>query len=146
MESVVPMKPLLSLLSTLQVADHTTVSGNEIWTLHGSDPLAFPTGDPAHSLAVTFRGRGLDVNLGGLGPGPVTVNFLWYKQMRVSADGVPIACRADEWGRIQAELPGKAHLLAIRFDPGWLKGLLNAALLILLGALLSILLIRRQAR
>jgi hypothetical protein len=70
-------------------------------------------------------------------PGPVTVNFLWYRQMHATADGRPVPCHPDQWGRIQVDLPQAARTLAIRFDPGWLKGLLNGGLLALLGLLLT---------
>ena len=137
MEGIVPLRPVLSYLPKLEVASHTIAPPDEIWTLKGADPLAFPTGDPGRSLPISFPGRGINVVLQGVGPGPVTVNFLWYRQMRATADGQPVACHPDQWGRIQVELAKPALNLAIRFDPGWLKGLLNGGLLALLGLLLT---------
>ena len=142
MEGISALRPVLSYLPKLEVASHTIAAPDEIWTLKGADPLAFPTGDPSRSLPIRFPGRGIDVTLHGLGPGPVTVNFLWYRQMRATADGQAVLCHPDRWGRIQVELPRSAQRLAIRFNPGWLKGLLNGGLLAVLGLLFTVGLIR----
>ncbi len=137
MEGISALRPVLLYLPRLDVASHTVASPDDVWTLKGADPLAFPTGDPGHSLPIRFPSRGINVALNGMGPGPVTVNFLWYRQMHATADGQAVPCHPDQWGRIQVELSKPARNLAIRFDPGWLKGLLNGGLLALLGLLLT---------
>jgi hypothetical protein len=105
-------------------------------------PLAFNGRRPDCPLAIRYRGDGLDVDVSSSRRGDlITVNFLCYPDIRLYADGKPIACRPDHWLRITTVLPDAAKVLAVRYESPWGTGVL-----ISLGPLGAAVVVARLAR
>ncbi len=127
------------------------------------DPLAFPQGRPDHPLPVTISSAGVDIDTSTLLAGDsVVVNWLWYAPFRADAAGRPLACAADEYGRIVISgiepkaLPpdpsapgpsnaaktfgtpsGDANVMHVRYRPSWATGVEIGAGLALASCLLT---------
>jgi hypothetical protein len=95
--------------------------GTTLLEMQGVDPLAFAT--PSNRpLPMHLHCRGADVDITGLPAGTsVTINFLWYPQMKCALDGEPLPVREDAWQRITMTLPRAGTTLAMRFEPPWLQ-------------------------
>jgi len=85
------------------------------------DPMAFPAADRSLSLPIVRIPSGVKVDTADLPQGgPVVINYLWYRGIRVSADGRPIPSAPDPFGRIQATAPPGAGALTVRYHGPWL--------------------------
>ena len=108
----------------------------------GVDPLAFATDRPERALPMHLHCRGADIDVTGLPAGArVTLNFLWYPQMRLDLDGEILSVEKDDWQRIATTLPTAGRTLSLRYEPPWPRtcavgaAVCLAALLLAWGAL-----------
>lgn len=102
--------------------------------LPGASPLAFSVSRPNDPLPLRLGGSGLDVDVDGLAVGDtVTLNFLHYPKTKLYLDGEPIPAVGDDWGRISVTLPRAGAHLAMRYEPGWWRGIALGAVLLALG-------------
>ena len=110
------------------------------------DPLAFPAGDPSRPLPIEETPGGLAVDASGVtGGGAVVVNYLWYRGIRATADGRPIRCTPDEFGRIRLELPPGAQTVTVRYQSPWALGIGIGVCLLVFGAAVHFLQARRSS-
>lgn len=100
--------------------------------LPGSDPLAFPEGNPAMALPITLTANGVAVDLQGQ-QGPVVVNFLARERLHAFTDGTLTPIQPDSWNRVRAEIPAGAKTLTLRYEPDWRKGFVLGGILIALA-------------
>ena len=98
-----------------------------------ADPLAFVEGPGKEPLGVHFDMRGATVETAGIPPNAsVVVNVLWRPWMKAFADGRPIECRADAWGRVIVPLKGAARVLEVLYRPPWMLSVLAGLALALM--------------
>jgi len=111
------------------------------------DPLAFPMGHPDHPLPVTISPAGVDVDTSSLPAGEnFVVNWLWYPPISADAGGTPVACSADELGRIIVAAPSPGSAVHVRYLPRWGIGVAIGAALASLSLLSAGVLKRFEAR
>jgi hypothetical protein len=67
--------------------------------------------------------------------GNLVLNWLWYPSMQAFADGRPIHCDADQWGRISVPIAGPAAKIQVWYLPDWETGLQIAGVLALVSLL-----------
>jgi hypothetical protein len=122
MEHVIHFEPAYR---ALQKADLTTLAqarGTSLKELPGVDPLAFARGQSERALPMHLHCRGANIDVSGLAPGTnVTINFLWYPQMRLALDGHSLNVDKDDWQRITTTLPKSGCTLSLRYEPPWQK-------------------------
>ena len=105
-----------------------------VFRLDETEPKAFCSGDRSHPLPVSPAPCAAIVDTSRLpGGGRVVVNYLWYRAIRVLADGRPIPASADEFGRIVTRVPPGTRTLTVRYRSPWLAGLALGATLTALG-------------
>ena len=110
--------------------------GLEVYRLKDTDPLAFIEGPGKEPLCLHFDMRGATVKAAGIPPGAsVVVNVLWRPWMRAFADGRPIECHADAWGRVIVPLKGTARVLEVFYRPPWILSSLAGLVIAILGGL-----------
>ena len=136
-ERVYPLSELLPHVDTSrEVPIGETGEFVKVFDVPGAMPLASAAGDATRPLPVELRADGIDVDLTGLPEGGrVLVNALWWPQFVARADGLPREAMPDDWNRTVVEVPAGARRLTVRFEPGWARGLVPAAVLMLLGGL-----------
>ncbi len=141
-DTQVPGK-LLSLVQASPVVFH-----DEEITIHqlaDAKPLAFSLRDPATPVPLQLRADGLDLDTSSLRPGEeVTLNFLWRPEMKATANGQPVALRADGQQRMVVQVPSGAENVKIRFVPPWKKGFAAGALLFCVALLAGFVVERRR--
>lgn len=102
--------------------------------LPGASPFAFADSRPTEPLPLRFGSSGLDVDVRGLAAGDtVTLNFLHYPKTKLYLDGDPVPATGDDWGRVSVTLPRAGAHLAMRYEPGWWRGIAFGAVLVALG-------------
>jgi len=105
-----------------------------VFAVDGAAPIAFPAREPTRALPVAVRPSEVTVDVRRLPEGTdIVVNYLWYRNTRVSADGRPIVSCADAEGRIVAAVPPGTRTLAVGYGGPWHLGLGLGAVLIVLG-------------
>jgi len=106
-----------------------------LFELDGADPMVFPAGDPDRPLPIVRIPAGAKVDLADLPQGgDVVINYLWYEGIRVTADGRPVPCTADPFGRIRAKAPPGTQALTVRYHSPWLLGVTTGLGLVAMGA------------
>jgi hypothetical protein len=119
----------------------------EVYRVPEADPLAFIEGSGKEPLGVHFDMRGATVGTAGIPPNAsVVVNVLWRPWMKAFADGRPIECRADAWGRVIVPLKGAARVLEVLYRPPWMLSALAGLGIAVLGGIFAWWLRRREAR
>jgi len=104
-----------------RVAD---VKGTTLFRMNSVDPLAFVVGRSDQPLGLHLHCGGADVDVRGVAAGEaVTLNFLWYPDLRLHLDGEPLDVEKDEWLRVRTVLPRPGTVLTMRFVPAWPKAL-----------------------
>jgi len=117
----------------------------QVWALPQADPMAFPLATPGQALPLSLNGSGVTVDTSALtAGGVVVVNFLWYPNVRASAEGAELPSGRDPWGRILVQVPPGTRSVRVRLGAAWTRGLVNAGLVLALSLLLAMLLARRQ--
>jgi hypothetical protein len=71
-------------------------------------------------------------------PAPAVSAAELWPQFAARADGLPREAMPDDWNRTVVEVPAGARRLTVRFEPGWARGLVPAAVLVLLGGLTGV--------
>jgi hypothetical protein len=95
--------------------------GVEVYRTNDADPLAFIDGPGKEPLGLRFEMRGATVEAAGIPHDAlVVVNVLWRPWMRAFADGRPIECHADAWGRVIVRMKGTARVLEVLYRPPWM--------------------------
>jgi len=118
----------------------------QVYELPGTDPMAFPRGEPAKPLPVVFDQAGATVDVGSLfGGGAVVVNVLNRPGMRATVDGVTAAVADDEWRRTVVNVRAGARRLRLAYEPPWRLAWLASAAALLAG-LAGVALLRWSAR
>ena len=130
-----------------QAALALAADGVEVYRVPEADPLAFIEGPGKEPLGVHFDMRGATVETAGIPPNAsVVVNVLWRPWMKAFADGRPIECRADAWGRVIVPLKGAARVLEVLYRPPWMLSVLAGLGIAVLGGIFAWWLRRREAR
>ena len=97
-------------------------------------PIDWALPEGAVIRAVTSPRWGVTVDVSQMRQGrAVVINYLWYRGSRVWADGVPVDCQPDEFGRIRVETPPGAETLTVGYHSPWLSAGGIGAVLVLLG-------------
>ncbi|NQT16337.1 MAG: hypothetical protein HQ582_26505 [Planctomycetes bacterium] len=105
----------------------------------GSAPRSFPLDAPTHRLPVAQAGSQIAVDVSGVSEdGTVVVNYLWYPGIEVSADGRVVPSSPDEFGRIQARVPGNTRTLTVLYRSSWGLGMKVCLLLVIVGSCLQL--------
>jgi hypothetical protein len=121
--------------------------GVEVYRVPEADPLAFVEGPGKEPLGVHFDMRGATVETAGVPPNAsVVVNVLWRPWMKAFADGRPIECRADAWGRVIVPLKGVARVLEVLYRPPWMLSALAGLGIAVLGGIFGLFLRVRESR
>jgi hypothetical protein len=129
-----------------QAVPALALEGTEIYRLNETDPLAFVEAPGRERLDLDFDMRGATVNTTGLSPGAsVVVNVLWRPWMKAFADGRPVGCHADAWGRVLVRLAETAQVLEVLYRPPWLASTMAGVGIAILGGVAARLLQKRQA-
>jgi hypothetical protein len=106
-----------------------------LFRLDGADPMAFPADEPNRPLPVAHVPSGARADLSRLPEGgEVVINYLWYENIRVTADGRPVPSASDEYGRIRAQVPPGTQAVTVRYRSPWGLGTAIGLALVLLGA------------
>jgi hypothetical protein len=100
-----------------------------LYELPDASPMAFDCVSPRVPLAIRFHGWGAEVELLGKGPRTVVANLMMRPWMRAACQGQPLKCSADEWGRMQVEVPDGATQLQILCNLSWGPGCFAAVVL-----------------
>lgn len=117
--------------------------GVRILAVDDPEPLAFCIDRPDLPLPLEETPAGIKVDASPLPQGgKVVVNYLWYPNIRVSADGRALVCDADRFGRIATEIPAATRTLTVGYRSAWLDGLGIGAGLLCVGLVLQIILSR----
>jgi hypothetical protein len=66
--------------------------------------------------------------------------------MKAFADGRPIECRADAWGRVIVPLKGAARVLEVLYRPPWMLSVLAGLGIAVSGGILGLFLRFRENR
>ena len=66
--------------------------------------------------------------------------------MKAFADGRPIECRADAWGRVIVPLKGAARVLEVLYRPPWMLSVLAGLGIAVLGGIFGWFLRVREKR
>lgn len=109
-----------------------------IWTLSGSRPLAFSNAMPSVSIPLNVTANGFAMHTSSLPHGGlVTANFLWYPEMRATADGGPVLITTDSWQRMVINVPDGTKQVSVRYIPEWREGVAVGLILALVGFILG---------
>lgn len=137
-----------ALLAVKNEAVRTLVAdGLEVYRVKETDPLAFIAGPGKEPLGLRFDMRGGTVEAGGIPPtASVVVNVLWRPWMKAFADGRPIDCHADTWGRVMVRMQGPARVLEVLYRPPWLRSSLAGLGIAMLGGVIGVFLQLREKR
>ena len=112
----------------------TSIGDVRVIEVDDPDPLAFPVADRTRYLPVRQSRHGLVVDVSEVPAGSeVVVNYLWYRNVRLRADGKAIDSAPDAFGRIRARLPAGARQLTVRYQSPWHLGVGIGVGLIALG-------------
>ncbi|MBW3656494.1 MAG: hypothetical protein KY444_10325, partial [Gemmatimonadetes bacterium] len=126
----------------LDGATRRTASGGiELWEIAQPAPLVF---DSASGVPITsaWAPQDLVVRPGAMRePRAVVINLLHRRGFRATADGRPLALRADSWGRMVATLPAGTSRVEVDYRAPWHVGiwaaLAVAAIAVAVGAWLT---------
>jgi hypothetical protein len=121
-----------SFQKSVTIVDST--NNNYLYELKETIPLAFSKNDLATPLNLIFTGNGFHLDVSKLeAPSDIVVNFAYYPEFIVSANGQGVKIVEDEKGRILVRLMEKAPSLKIIYIPDFTLGLLAASILLILA-------------
>jgi hypothetical protein len=121
--------------------------GVEVYRVSDTDPLAFVEGPGKAPLRLHFDMRGTTVEVAGISPNAsVIVNMLRRPWTRAFADGRPIECHDDAWGRVVVQMKGPARVLEVLYRPPWMRSSLAGLAIAIVGGLCGLFLRLREKR
>jgi len=145
MPSVPERRVLLAVKN--QAVPALAAHGVEVYRVNDTAPLAFVEGPEKERLGVHFDMRGARVEAAGIpSNASVVVNMLWRPWMRAFADGRPIECHADGWGRVIVPLKGTVRVLEVLYRPPWVPSSLAGLGIAILGGIFGWLLRLHEKR
>ncbi|MDX1965730.1 MAG: hypothetical protein SFV23_01045 [Planctomycetaceae bacterium] len=126
--------PATSVIS-VAASDVSETGQLTVCRLGAVNPLCFDVNARQSPIPVQARGDGLDIELPQTSSTRrLVVNFLYYPQFQADIDGASIAISADDWGRMNIDVPPNARSLRMRYRPAWLPGILAGAMMTFVGA------------
>ena len=100
-----------------------------LYELGGASPMAFDTVKPDLSLPIHFHGWGAEVESPGGREKTVVVNVAMRPWVRAAADGMPLPALADDWGRIEVQVPSGVTRFEVSYQLPWRRGVLFGGVL-----------------
>lgn len=109
-----------------------------VFLLDNTAPIAYGGADPIQSFSVVKGPSRLIVDVSCLpSGGKVVINYLWYRAIRLSADGQRLTSWADDFGRIATTVPPNTRTVTVHYQSPWLLGIALGAAVIAAGMVIA---------